>query len=101
MSETVKKGYWIAHVDVKDPERYKQYVAGAAPAFEQYGAKFHARGGVSEVLEGDLAGSRHVIIEFRDLATAKACWSSPVYQAAREHRLAASKGSVTIVEGIE
>ncbi|MCB1456857.1 MAG: DUF1330 domain-containing protein, partial [Nitratireductor sp.] len=37
----------------------------------------------------------------KDLATARACWNSPVYQAAREHRLAASKGSVLIVEGAE
>ncbi|MGB7285795.1 MAG: DUF1330 domain-containing protein [Salaquimonas sp.] len=101
MVESVKKGYWIAHVDVHDPERYKDYVAGAAEAFEQYDAKFFARGGDSEVLEGDLTGKRHVIIEFKDLITAKACWSSSTYQAAREHRLAASKGSVTIVEGIE
>lgn len=95
------KGYWIAHVDVKDPERYKLYVTGAAPAFVEFGAKFHARGGAHEILEGDLKGARHVIIEFKDLATAKACWSSPTYQAAREHRLASSIGSVTIVEGIE
>ncbi len=95
------KGYWIAHVDIKDPERYKLYVEGARDAFEQYDAKFFARGGAYEILEGNIKGARHVIVEFKDLATAKACWSSPTYQAAREHRLAASEGSVTIVEGVE
>lgn len=99
MSEETKKGYWIAHVDVQDPERYKLYVAGTVEPFKEFGAKFHARGGTSEVLEGDITGTRHVVIEFKDLATAKACWSSPAYQAARIHRLAASKGSITIVEG--
>ncbi len=101
MAEAAKKGFWIAHVEVTDPERYKQYVAGTVAPFKEFGAKFHARGGTSEILEGDLVGARHVIIEFKDLATAKACWSSPDYQAAREHRLAASTGSVTIVEGTE
>ena len=28
------KGYWIARVDVRDPERYRDYVAAAKPAFE-------------------------------------------------------------------
>ena len=28
------KGYWIAHVEVRDPEGYKDYVAAARPAFE-------------------------------------------------------------------
>lgn len=29
------KGYWIAHVRVTDPERYKDYVAANAKAFEK------------------------------------------------------------------
>jgi uncharacterized protein (DUF1330 family) len=28
------KGYWIAHVTVRDAERYKDYVAGSKIAFE-------------------------------------------------------------------
>ena len=39
------KGYWIAHVEVNDPEGYKDYVAAAKIAFDKYGAKFLARGG--------------------------------------------------------
>ncbi|MGO7719122.1 DUF1330 domain-containing protein, partial [Rhizobium johnstonii] len=39
------KGYWIARVDVRDDERYKDYVAAAKTAFEKYGANFLARGG--------------------------------------------------------
>ena len=46
------KGYWIAHVDVRDPENYKDYVAAAKPAFEKYGARFLARGGAFEAPEG-------------------------------------------------
>ncbi|MGO8189914.1 DUF1330 domain-containing protein, partial [Rhizobium leguminosarum] len=33
------KGYWIARVDVRDAERYKDYVTAAKPAVEKYGAK--------------------------------------------------------------
>ena len=43
-----KKGYWIAHVDVTDPESYKDYIAANAVAFRQYGGRFLVRGGASE-----------------------------------------------------
>ncbi|TIO09317.1 MAG: DUF1330 domain-containing protein, partial [Mesorhizobium sp.] len=46
------KGYWVARVDVRDPEGYKDYVAAAKPAFERFGAKFLARGGEHEKAEG-------------------------------------------------
>ena len=95
------KAYWIAHVDVRDPEQYKLYVDGAAPAFVEYGAKFLARGGENLPVDGDNLGARHVVIEFKDLATAKACFDSETYQKAREHRLPVSTGHVVLVEGIE
>ena len=37
------KGYWNAHVTVKDPEKYKEYVAANAGAFKKYGARFIVR----------------------------------------------------------
>ncbi|WP_368859920.1 DUF1330 domain-containing protein, partial [Curtobacterium sp. P97] len=46
------KAYWIARVDVRDPERYKDYVSTAKPAFERYGANFIARGGTADAVEG-------------------------------------------------
>ena len=39
------KGYWIARVDVSDPEGYQQYVAANAAAFRKFGARFIVRGG--------------------------------------------------------
>jgi uncharacterized protein (DUF1330 family) len=39
------KTYWIARVDVSDPETYKKYVETGKPAFERHNAKFLARGG--------------------------------------------------------
>ena len=92
------KGYWIGHVSVHDPERYKSYIAEATPAYQEYGAKFLVRGGQFEAPESDMP-ERHVVIEFESYEVAKACYNSPQYTAAREHRLAASTGSVVIVEG--
>lgn len=95
------KGYWIAHVDVNDAERYKDYVAGATPAYKEFGANFLVRGGAGEQIEGDGLGSRHVVIEFPTIEAANECYNSATYQAAREHRLAASTGKIVIVEGPE
>lgn len=94
------KGYWIAHVTVTDPARYPDYVEMARGAFERYGARFLARGGDYENLEGE-AGVRHVVIEFDSKEQALACYHSEQYQKAVKIRQAASTGTVTIVGGVE
>jgi uncharacterized protein (DUF1330 family) len=96
-----KKGYWIAHVDVTHPERYKDYIAANAAAFQKYGARFLVRNGACKVPEGGLQGRRHVVIEFESFAAAKACYESPEYQAAIAIRSAASTGDLVIIEGYE
>ncbi|NDW05408.1 DUF1330 domain-containing protein [Jiella pacifica] len=94
------KGYWIASIDVRDPEGYKAYVAAAKPAFEAHGAKFLARGGAVDALEGK-ARSRNVIIEFDSLETARACYASDDYQKAKAIRQSVADGDIVIVEGYD
>jgi uncharacterized protein (DUF1330 family) len=94
------KAYWIAHVDVRDPERYKDYVATAKPAFERYGAKFLARGGAYETLEGQGRG-RNVVIEFPSLQAARDCYNSAEYQAAKAIRLTVADADMVVVEAYE
>lgn len=93
------KAYWIAHVTVTDPEAYTGYQALAPAAFAAHGARFLARGGAHEVLEGP-ALDRHVVIEFPSLAAARACYHSPEYQAAKARRDGAAMAHVVIVEGL-
>jgi uncharacterized protein (DUF1330 family) len=93
------KGYWIARVDVRDPEGYKGYVAAAKPAFERFGASFLARGGAYEAAEGT-ARARNVIIEFPSLAAARGCYNSPEYQAAKAIRQQFADGEIVLVEGV-
>ena len=93
------KGYWIARVDVRDAERYKDYVAGAKPAFEKYGAKFLARGGAFQKLEGQVR-ARNVVIEFASLQAARDCYNSPEYQAAAAVRHECADAEMVVVEGI-
>lgn len=94
------KGYWIARVDVRDPERYKDYVSTAAPAFQRYGARFLARGGAATSLEG-VGRARNVIIEFPSVQAALDCYNSEEYQAAKAIRITVADAEMIVVEGVE
>ncbi len=94
----MKKGYWIGHVEVSDPERYKDYIATATPAYERFGARFLVRGGAYEPVEG-ASRSRNVVIEFPSFQAAKDCYNSPEYAAARTIRQEVATGDLMIVEG--
>jgi uncharacterized protein (DUF1330 family) len=94
------KGYWIARVDVYDPETYKQYVAANAVAFTKYGARFLVRGGQMALKEGT-ARARNVVIEFPSYQAALDCFHSPEYQAAYKLRLPVSNADMIIIEGYD
>ena len=94
------KGYWIVRVSVTNAERYPDYLAAAKPAFEKYGARFLVRGGQFEAREGS-ARERNVVVEFKDLETATACYDSPEYQAAQKIRAANAESDLIIIEGAE
>jgi uncharacterized protein (DUF1330 family) len=94
------KGYWIVQVDVSDPEAYKAYVAANAVAFRKYGAKFLVRGGTHETLEGKTR-SRNVVLEFKDYATALACYRSPEYAKAIALREGVAVADLLVIEGYD
>ena len=93
------KGYWIAHVEVRDPEGYKDYVAASAVAFQKYGAKPLARGGQYEQVEGR-GRPRNVVLEFPSLKAAQDCYHSPEYTAARAIRRKFADAEMVLVEGV-
>jgi uncharacterized protein (DUF1330 family) len=94
------KGYWIVRVDVSDPEAYKAYVAANAEAFSKFGARFLVRGGSHETVEG-ASRARNVVIEFKDYATALACYRSGEYAKARKLRQNAGTADIIVIEGYE
>ncbi|MEM8700282.1 MAG: DUF1330 domain-containing protein [Pseudomonadota bacterium] len=95
----MSKGYWIARVDVRDPDNYPQYVETAKPAFERFGANFLARGGKADAIEGP-GRARNVVIEFPSFQHAVDCYNSPEYQEAVKIRQKVADGEIVIVEGI-
>jgi len=94
------KGYWIASVDVTDPDNYAKYAAAAPEVIAAHGGMFLARAGKFQQMEGD-GRARNVVTEFPSFEDAVTCWNSPGYQAARAHRDGAAIASIVIVEGAE
>ncbi|MCB1407635.1 MAG: DUF1330 domain-containing protein [Rhodobacteraceae bacterium] len=94
------KAYWVAHVDVSDPDVYARYREANAAAFAKYGARFLVRGAPQQQMEG-ACRPRTVVIEFDSLQAATECYASPEYQAAKAIRDPISAADMVIVEGYE
>ena len=93
-----RKGYWIAHADITDPEGYKAYMAADMVPLGKFGARFLVRGGRQEVAEGKQR-SRCVVIEFPSYEAALECYRSPDYQAAAALRKGKAEFDLLIIEG--
>ncbi len=93
------KGYLIAHATVTNPEKWAEYVANSKIALDKYEGKPIARGGRSEIIEGE-GTARNVIIEFPSYEHAHGYATSPEYAAAKILRQGAGTMNMTIVEGI-
>lgn len=92
------KGYWIVQVDIKDLQKFKDYMAANAEPFRKFGARFLVRGGQFQNPEGN-SRSRHVLLEFPDYQSALDCWHSPEYQYAISLRTPVSELDMVIIEG--
>lgn len=94
------KGYWIARVDVENETAYATYRSLNAIAFAKYGGRFLVRGGEYKLARGE--GRKHnVVIEFKDEATARACYESPEYQAAVQHLAKVGPVDLVIIGGYD
>ncbi len=84
---------------VRDAEELKTYSQKAALAREGHTLKALVRYGKVECLEGPPVEGA-VVIEFADVAAAKAWYNSDAYKDARKHRYLAADYRVFITEGV-
>lgn len=92
--------YVIVDINVTDPIRYEDYKKLAAPTVEFYGGKYIARGGKTEVLEGNWSPGRLVILQFESSEQAKKWLYSTEYAEARGLRHETAISNMVIVEGV-
>ncbi|GAB3761700.1 DUF1330 domain-containing protein [Ramlibacter monticola] len=94
------KGYWIAmYRSVSDDEALKRYAALAAPAIQQGGGRFLARGTAAAAYESGVA-QRTVLIEFDSVQQAVATHDSAAYQEALKALGHGAERDLRIVEGL-
>jgi len=91
--------YVIVDIDVTDPTGYEEYKRLAPPSLALYGGRYLARGGNTEVLEGDWTPKRLVILEFADRAHARQWLDSPEYRPARQLRHRTARTNMILIEG--
>ena len=92
--------YVIAHIDVKDPVRYQDYIKMSPVSIAKFGGRFIARGGNVEVLEGAWQPKRLVLLEFPSVEAARQWYASDDYAPAKALRQATSYGELVIIDGV-
>ena len=91
--------YLVADVEVLDAGAYEQYKKALPATLEPFGARYVARGGATDVLEGDWNPARLVIIEFPDMARLKAWYTSPAYRPLIALRQRSARARLLAIEG--
>jgi uncharacterized protein (DUF1330 family) len=92
--------YVAVQITVKDAAAYERYKQLAPPSIAQYGGRYLVRGGETTTLEGSWKPTRFVVLEFPDLARARAWWSSPEYAEAKALRQSAAETEMLLADGI-
>ena len=92
--------YIIANVTVTNPVQYEEYKKWSSAAMQAHGAEVCVRGGKVEVIEGDWAPERLVILKFSSVDAARAFDASPEYGKARSARQGAAVMRMILVEGV-
>ena len=93
--------YIIAEIKVTNPEGYDAYRPLAAASVARFGGRFVVRGGKADLIEGEPAPERVVVIEFPNSDAARRWYFSEEYQRALKIRLANSTGRVLLVDGAD
>ena len=92
--------YVIFDVDIRDANRYQDFMKQVKPALDAAGARYLARGGVHKVYEGDWSPRRIVLLEFPSLAAWESFYFGPVYQGIKSVRDECSSARLVSVEGL-
>jgi uncharacterized protein (DUF1330 family) len=91
--------YVIFDVEIRDPDRYQDFMKKVKPALDEAGARYLARGGAHKVYEGDWSPRRIVLLEFPSVAAWESFYYGPVYQGVKAIRDECSSARLVSVEG--
>src|SRR5204863_6051949 len=92
--------YIIVDIEVTDPAGYEEYKSLTPGSIAAYGGTYLARGGRTEVLEGEWTPQRLVILQFPTFDRAKAWLHSQEYAPARALRHRHARTNMVLVDGV-
>ncbi len=92
--------YWLALVNVTDPEVFEEYAKRAPAAVYKYDGKLITEGKPIMALEGEGAPGGYAIVEFPTVERAIECYNSPEYRDAKSHREGAADFKMVILKGV-
>jgi len=92
--------YFVVELEITNPTAMEPYRTAVGATIEQYGGRFLARAGATELIEGGPEPKRIVILEFPDKAAFRRWYDSPEYQKILPNRLENSSARAFIVEGV-
>ncbi|WP_194836173.1 DUF1330 domain-containing protein [Nocardia sp. XZ_19_369] len=93
--------YGFAHLRARRPHPdILEYLERIQDTLDPFHGRFVIHGPPAEVVEGDWPGSM-VLLEFPDLATARAWYHSPAYQQIMHLRTDHIDGDLLLIEGVE
>ncbi len=93
--------YFIARVNVHDPDTYERFLAEADSLHRRYSATLLVADEAAMVLEGEWPATRTVLIAFPDEETAQSWYSSSEYQEIAKYRFDSSTADAVIVQAID
>lgn len=93
--------YVMASMEITDAEAFVAYAKQVPKTLEAHGGRYLARGDAGETVEGTWRPKQVVLLEFPDMAAAKAWYASGAYQDILPLRLDHSRTHfMTFVDGV-
>jgi uncharacterized protein (DUF1330 family) len=92
--------YIISDLKILDAQAVETYRTRAAASIARHGGRYLVRSGPFEVLEGAWTPRSLVIVEFPDMARARAWYRSPEYAEALAVRDKALSRNLILAEGL-
>ena len=93
--------YFIAQIDIHDPDEYQNYLKGFMPIFERHGGRLLVSSAEEpKVVEGSWSLPRIVLMEFPDQEHAQSWLNDEEYQRLAQYRHRAAQTNLVLVDGI-
>lgn len=91
----------LVDTKINNAQAYEEYKALARPIAEKHGGIYRARGGEMDVVQNELwQPTRLVLIEFPDMAAARAFLDSEEYAPVKKLRLENADCTTVILDGV-